>query len=227
MTQEIPLTGGRITEGVVRVGDTVHRPPCANAGFVHSVLRHLEKNNVNCAPRYFGQDEQGREVLSYMPGSVPADLGIFTDEQCVCAAGIICRLHDALKDHPTCGKGQTVCHNDLSPCNFVFQEGLPCAVIDWDAAAVGDAQDDLAYAAWMWLDIGNPEQDAAEVRRRITLMLDAYGLHDRADFMQRMVSQMRRVGSSVFPTPEQTAAVQNWTQRCIRWAETALGDVRL
>lgn len=227
MTQETPMTGGRITKGVVRIGDTVRRPPCANAHFVHSVLLHLDKAGADCAPCYLGIDEQGREILTYLPGSVPSDLGCFTDEQCMQAAAVIRRLHSVLSSHPDCPAGLTVCHNDLSPCNFVFNNSIPYAVIDWDAASIGDAQDDLAYAAWMWLDIGNAEQDPAFVLRRLRLFLDAYGLCSRTDFVQRMVGQMQRVGRSVFPTPEQSAAVQRWAQSCILWTNENLTGIRL
>src|SRR4051794_34176666 len=42
MDVEVPLTGGRITQGVVRIGDEVRRPtgPCSD--FAHAVLRALE-----------------------------------------------------------------------------------------------------------------------------------------------------------------------------------------
>jgi Ser/Thr protein kinase RdoA (MazF antagonist) len=36
-----------------------------------------------------------------------------------------------LGDMPT--DAETVCHNDLSPCNFVFRDGSPVAMIDFDA----------------------------------------------------------------------------------------------
>ena len=38
---EVPLRGGRVTAGVVRVGETVRRPPTANSDFVKRLLRHL------------------------------------------------------------------------------------------------------------------------------------------------------------------------------------------
>ena len=41
MERAIALTGGRTTTGVVRIGNTVHRPISARAAFVHEVLRHL------------------------------------------------------------------------------------------------------------------------------------------------------------------------------------------
>lgn len=49
---EVPLAGGRTTEGVVRVGDTVRRPTKARAPFVHELLRHLEARGFSGAPRF-------------------------------------------------------------------------------------------------------------------------------------------------------------------------------
>ena len=39
---EIPLAGGDVTEGVVRIGDTVRRPAGPHSPLVHALLRHLE-----------------------------------------------------------------------------------------------------------------------------------------------------------------------------------------
>ncbi len=210
---EEAMTGGRMTAGVVRIGDTVHRPACENAAFVHRVLNHLVQKNNPHAPKYLGWDSHGREVLSYLPGSVPDNLGSFTLEQCVRAAGIIRALHDDLSDFPDCPEGQTVCHNDLSPCNFTFRSDVPAGVIDWDAAAFGDPIDDLSYAAWMWLDIGSAGNDPARVRAGILAMSEAYGLHGQR-IRPKMLEQIDRVGASIFPTPEQTAATRSWTQQC-------------
>ncbi len=217
MENEIILTGGRVTQGVVRIGDHVHRPQCENAAFVHAVLEHLANKNISCAPKYFGADEKGREILSYMPGEVPDNLGDFSPEQCARAAGIIRRLHDALADFPGCPEGMTVCHFDLSPCNFTFGDGMPAAVIDWDAARFGHPMDDLAYAAWMWLDIGNDENDPAMVRQKIHAMRSAYGATKENELYHRMLRQMDRVGSSIFPTEEQTLATRRWTESCRAW----------
>lgn len=219
MKDEILLTGGRVTQGVVRIGDRVHRPQCANAGFIHNVLNHLEQKNIPFAPRFHGVDEKGREILTFMVGSVPDNLGDYASEQCAAAARIIRALHEALADFPGCPAGTTVCHFDLSPCNFTFIGDLPAAVIDWNAAAFGEPLDDLAYAAWMWLDIGNDENDPAKVFEGITAMLDAYGTTDRASFCTRIHRQMARVGASVFPTEEQTLATRRWTEDCRRWLE--------
>ena len=71
----------------------------------------------------------------------------------------------------------TVCHNDLSPCNFVFRDEHPIAVIDWDAAAFGHPLDDLAYAVWMWLDIGNEAYSNTFIKARMEAMLDLSLIH--------------------------------------------------
>ena len=224
MENEILLTGGRITQGVVRIGERVYRPQCENAGFVHAVLEHLEKKGIPCAPRLIGVDEKNREILTYMRGDVPDNLGEYSIEQCSAAAKIIRILHDAFVDFPDCPQGATVCHNDLSPCNFTFIDGFPNAVIDWDAANFGVPLDDLAYAAWMWLDVGNVENDPTFVRDGICAMLSAYGAEKNAKICSRMLTQMDRVGSGIFPTEEQTQATYRWTRHCRSWLEAFMEE---
>jgi hypothetical protein len=74
LTSEIALGGGRITPGVVRVGDTVRRPARANTPFVRILLAELAEHGFDAAPRYLGRDEQGRETFAYLEGDVPDDL---------------------------------------------------------------------------------------------------------------------------------------------------------
>ena len=67
--REVPLPGGVANRGrVVRIGDTVRRPLRAASPATHALLRHLEKVGFDGAPRLLGVDEQGREVLGYIPG---------------------------------------------------------------------------------------------------------------------------------------------------------------
>jgi hypothetical protein len=60
----------RFVNAVVRIGDTVHRPPSPDAGFVHDLLDHFERQGWAGAPRYLGTDADGREVLSFLGGHV-------------------------------------------------------------------------------------------------------------------------------------------------------------
>jgi hypothetical protein len=67
---EIPLAGGDVTEGVVRLGDTVRRSAGPHSPVVHALLTHLESVGFEGAPRFLGIDGSGREVLSYIDGEV-------------------------------------------------------------------------------------------------------------------------------------------------------------
>lgn len=225
MDKETELTGGRVTKGVVRCGNTVYRPLCGNSPFVHEVLTFLESINITSVP-YFRGHNSGREMLTFIEGTCPGDLGYFTTAQCCRAAEIIRALHDCLKGFPGCPNGMTVCHNDLSPCNFIFKDETPVAVIDWDASAFGNPFDDLAYAVWMWLDIGNEDNSFTDVHKRLKSMLGAYGACPEG-FGARILKQMDRVGRSVFPTPEQTEATHRWTEECGIWFEKYLKEFPL
>src|ERR1700730_10837009 len=87
---EIPLSGGRLTPGIVRVGNTVRRPPKGNAAFVHDLLLFLEDQDFPFAPRFFGMDEQDRDILSYLDGEIWPDCGSgLSDDLLVQAAGAI------------------------------------------------------------------------------------------------------------------------------------------
>ncbi len=67
---EVLLVGGIANRGqVVRVGDTVRRPQRATSPAIHALLRHLADVGFAGAPRFLDVDDQGREVLSYVPGT--------------------------------------------------------------------------------------------------------------------------------------------------------------
>jgi hypothetical protein len=218
---EIVLTGGRTTQAVVRIGDTVRRPPAPNAKFVQSLLRHLEVAGFAGAPRYLGRDARGREIFSYLPGVVPVELRHYGDETLAAAACLIRRYHDAtaslieVQSAPEAGI-EVVCHNDLSPCNTVFRDGNPVALIDFDAAAPGSRARDLGYAAWLWLDIGNSKRSATEQVRRLRLFLAAYGPAPSAteiiDAMlvrqSILIAEGARTGSR---------AMLDWAAKCRDW----------
>jgi hypothetical protein len=57
MQEEIQLGGGAMTDGVVRVGDTVRRPPRYATQLMRDVLVHLERAGFDAAPRWLGFDK--------------------------------------------------------------------------------------------------------------------------------------------------------------------------
>ncbi|WP_220449065.1 hypothetical protein [Nonomuraea mesophila] len=126
---EVPLTGGRITSGVVRVAGTVRRPATEASAFVARLLTHLERRRFTGAPRHLGQDAAGRDLFSYVPGWVPDRFRRWSDTQ-VAAAGVLLRsLHDATRGSGLTGGHPVVCHHDPGPNNTVFRAGLPVAFI--------------------------------------------------------------------------------------------------
>jgi hypothetical protein len=182
---EIPLTGGRVTPDVVRVGATVRRPVRPNAAFVRELLARLADDAFDGAPRYLGRDDAGREIFSFLPGEVPSDLdsGI-RDDALAAAARLIRRFHDATAGSELAGACDVVCHNDLSPCNFVFRAGEPVGIIDFDAAAPGDRLHDVGYALFLWLNLGTDGPPLPEQTRRIGLFCRAYGIEANRDVVE-------------------------------------------
>ena len=182
---EIPLTGGNVATGVVRVGATVRKPAGPQAGAVHALLTHLRDVGLRHAPRSFGFDDAGRHVLEYVPGPMaddpaappldPADVGRLVRE-----------LHDALDSWtpppaavwqcPIPADGaDLVVHNDLAPWNLVVADDR-VVVIDWDGSAPGTRTWDLAYLAHGLVPLTPGPVDAAVARLRA--LADGYGLDD-------------------------------------------------
>jgi hypothetical protein len=92
------LTGDGVTQGIVRIGDTVRRPLRPFSLTVQAYLAHLRDAGFTGAPLPFGVDEQGREVQSFVPGDVPRNpLPPETagDDVLVALARLIRALHEA------------------------------------------------------------------------------------------------------------------------------------
>ena len=96
------LEGGNLTNGVVRVGETVRRPTGPWTPSVHALLRHLETRGFDGVPRVYGVDEAGREILEYIQGEVAwptAHRRLLGDLESVHRVGELLRaFHDAVAD---------------------------------------------------------------------------------------------------------------------------------
>ena len=177
------LGGGRSTKGVVRIGETVRRPAGPWTPTIHAFLRHLRASGFTAAPEVLGFDDQGREILSYVPGETWGDhidpdepktelvtIRVWPaptrSESALAAIGrLYADLHRAAHDfRPTAPiwreyelpmhDGEIVCHGDGGPWNVVYREGLPAALIDWDGARPNLAINDLASIAWHFVPLG-------------------------------------------------------------------------
>jgi thiamine kinase-like enzyme len=123
------------------------------------------------APRYLGNDEKGREVLSFIDGQVPLapyPTWSMTDEALISLGHLLSRFHRATAslgadlagwrpDRADPGGGPVICHNDLFPENVVFRNGRVFALIDFDMAAPGRPLWDLAIAIQEWAPLHAPQ----------------------------------------------------------------------
>lgn len=202
--------------GVVRIGDTVHRPISSRSSFVHGILRHLEVKGFHGAPRFLGLDDKGREVLTFLSGDVPNDLGEFSDHQIASAAELLRSLHDASTDCELRAANEVVCHGDPSPCNCVFVDGVPSGFIDFDAAHPGTRGDDVGYAAWLWLDIGNNQIAPGVQGKRLITFLTAYDFAVERQPLELVLSAQREFAKR-WPIAPPNA--KEWARMCLDWTE--------
>ena len=186
------LTGGN-SNAPVRFGDRVHRVAGPWSPTIHAYLRHLRTNGVDLVPEPFGFDEQGNEVLAFLPGDVPAyplPAVVWTDAFLLQAAGLLRRLHDAsvgftpqgaVWQQPSREPAQVVSVNDFAPYNLVLEGDRITGVIDVDQASPGPRVRDVAHLAYRLVPLTAPANEDglpsshAERGRRLRLLADAYG----------------------------------------------------
>ena len=219
--REIPLPGGDVTEGVVRVGDTVRRPLGPHSPLVHAVLVHLESVGVSGAPRFIGVDGQGRETLTYVEGEVagrPWPAWVADERRIASVARLVRRLDDAMESFgvpaalvPPSDEGPEedgrpprvplprtmIGHRDVTPENVVFRDGSACALIDFDLARPTHPVEEvfnvlLWWAPLMPVDDREPVLREVDPLRRARVLVDAYGLDDRSLLVDVAIAQTER-----------------------------------
>jgi aminoglycoside phosphotransferase (APT) family kinase protein len=213
-----PLTGDGVTQGIVRIGDTVRRPLRPFSLTVQAYLAHLRDAGFAGAPLPLGVDEQGREVLSFVPGDVqpdPLPPETAGDDVLVALARLIRALHeasagwvpppDAVWGGTPANNGritertELVSHRDYALGNVVFRDGLPAALIDFDLAKPTTRLYDIANALWYWAPLRDPRDRSpafadADIPHRVAVFADAYGMtaQHRAGLAPLAVDVVRR-----------------------------------
>lgn len=196
---EILLPAGDVTEGVVRIGDTVRRPHQATSVVVAEYLDHLAAQGFTGAPRFLGRDAQGRDVLTFLDGNVsgsPVDDWARADRLLPSVARLVRRLHDASMGwtpstpipvpagRPVAplpdGEQPLVSHRDVTPQNVVVRAGEAFGLIDFDLIGWTTRAIDLANTAMHWVPLIDPSDRepghaGSDPGRRLRLLLDSYG----------------------------------------------------
>jgi len=208
---EIVLKGGN-ENVVVQVGETVRRPVHPWTPAVHRLLRHLEAAGFAESPRVLGFDEQGREVLTMIPGEVgnyPMTPAMTTDASLVACARMLRRYHEAAAIQPGWEKlpwryrdpdparWEVICHSDVAPYNIVYRAGMPVGLIDFDVAGPGPKLWDIAYAAYRLAPLASDANcigfgfaEPPDRARRLARFCDAYGLDDRSGLLEMAITRI-------------------------------------
>ncbi|UXY17743.1 phosphotransferase [Streptomyces cynarae] len=224
--EEQPLSGGNVSDGVVRVGDTVRRPTGPWTPAVHALLTHLHEVGFRAAPRPLGIDDQGREVLTFVPGHVvwPDRFSLLEPARRLArVAHLIRDFHDAVQDFtPPPGAhwqvlmpaegSDIIAHHDLAPWNLVVADDSQWAFIDWDTAGPGSRLWDVAYAMHGFVPLSaHPDWQRRDAGDRLRVFANAYGL-DEAERRQLVPLLGRRTRSMHDFLRDQAArGVQPWT----------------
>lgn len=183
--QEHRLAGGNVS-GAVLVGNTVRRPTGQWTPAVHTLLGYLA-TRIPHVPRVLGMDEQGREMLSYLPGQV-----IDTDSQTLSLGQLDSLVrwtrsfHDVVAGftHPgpwryfPVARPTLIGHNDIAPYNACFAGDEVAGVFDWDLSGPTTALMELAFIAWNCVPLWADNADARNAAERLTVIAAAYGAFD-------------------------------------------------
>lgn len=199
---EVPLVGGDVTVGVVRVGDTVRRPHQPQSAAVAAYLRHLERRGFDGSPRHLGTDDRDRDVLTFVEGrtaAYPPEAWAASEQLLTSVGRLLRRLHDASSDfEPSAGAvwhrdlvplvppvpepaPELVSHQDPTPQNIVVRGGEAVAFIDFDLAGPTTRRADLVMTALHWVPFAPPEDvppawAGLDGPRRLRVLVDGYGL---------------------------------------------------
>jgi hypothetical protein len=187
--EEIELAGGGINR-VSRIGDAVHRPSAPWSPAVRELLTVLREAGLP-VPAWRGTDDQGRDVLDYLPGDVghyPLSKAVRSEAALVSAARLLRRFHDTsiplvTRDLPwqlpPLPDAEVIVHGDYAPYNLVFSGQWVTGIFDFDYARPGPRTYDLSSALYRFVPLTSAHDGwgtIPERAARVSLCCEAYGL---------------------------------------------------
>jgi hypothetical protein len=214
------LHGGVANAGaVVRSGDHVLRPANRHSPSIHRFLLAVRAAGFTGASEPISIEPDGRERLRFVPGDVPLPpypAWAQTDEALASTAVLIRGLHDASvgfdrrdatwsNELADAEDGPVICHNDVCLENVVFAAGRAVALLDFDFAAPGRREFDIAAFARMCVPIDDDINASrlgwlpADRPARLRTVCDAYGLDApaRREVLSCLSASIERGGSFV------------------------------
>ncbi len=207
--EHLPGGSGGVWRGDDPVhGPTVHRPTGPWTPAVHDLLSHLSDAGVDGIPRVLGFDDEGREILTYLPGrTVAVDTEQAPDETLAAAARWLRRFHDAVRAYDpgprswrqsaaSLEPGQLICHNDTGAYNWIVDGGTFVGMIDWDQAGPGEPLDDLAFLCWSSVPLYR-EVAVTDAARRVSLAADGYGGVTASALLDAVADRMTRASARI------------------------------
>jgi Phosphotransferase enzyme family len=165
---------------------------------VHALLGHLAPRLPHI-PRVLGFDEQGREMLDFLPGRViDTEAESLSEAQIVSLVSWTRDFHAAVADFDHPGPWRyfpielptLVGHNDIASYNACFDGDELAGVFDWDLAGPTSPLNELAFIAWncvpLWSDIG-----AGAAARRLALIATTYGGFDGGEVLEAVPARIQ------------------------------------
>lgn len=213
------LHGGRSTNNVEKINKIyVRRPHKKESDFANNILIFLEKNGFDFSQKYLGTDDDNYDYFEYIKGFVPLDIGNIDINQLIEFMKIVKLMHD-ISTKFTNNNNLVICHNDLSPCNVVFENNKPIAIIDWDTASIGKRWEDLTYIVWLWINLGDPLKNDDLKLNQMELCLKAYGLNKSIlrNFAEKLIWRMQKVINDMDIKNPQYQKTKKWVEYSQKW----------
>ncbi len=229
---DFPVPGRRLDDGRM----VVCKPDWPGE---RSALCRLRENGFCACPEFMGLGREGEACYALPLGKAPPSTADFSEKQFLVFMRLLRRMHDAGAAGGPEGE-LVICHHNLSPENVLFDPpygylgSLPCAIVGWDHCHNGRRWEDVAFACWLWLKLGEPGQNDEESLTRLSKGLLAYAQGEEAlyreiarDFDDRLCVRMEAVAFQSETQGRNCSSIRKWATRGQDWVFTHRAALRM